>query len=297
MRYVRAVQHFAVTVVREFLHDHGLLMAAALSFYATLSLIPLLFVGVSALGYVFGSEQAFHNVMEFTRYYAPVAVTEQVRDSLDGIVQTRRAIGSIGLVVLVWIALNVFVIVEAAMCITWRVKARPFWKSRPLALMMVLVVTSGLLVSLAFSAITFRFAAVHWVFLGIDLPEVPLLWDILGHAVPITISILLFTAVYWILPNTRVHVLAAAAGALFAGLLWQLALLSFRWYLRAYAGEHLLYGPLGGGLIVVLWIYYSMIVLLLGAQVAWQMDQTLRRREGLRAATPEDKLAAPAPLP
>lgn len=48
---------------------------------------------------------------------------------------------------------------------------------------------------------------------------------------------------------------------------------------------------------VVLWIYYTMLTLLLGAEVAWQADQRLHGQLGEPSETPEEKLAAPRQLP
>lgn len=287
---------FVRTVVREFLHDHGPIMAAAMSFFATLSLFPLLLFGVSALGFVVGSHKAFDQVMDFFRQYAPGPVTDLVRDTLFNIVNTRGKVLALGVLALIWTASSVFVNMEIALCMTWDVKPRPFWKSRLLAMGMLLLVGAGLLVSLAFTAITIRIEGIHWTVFGQQAPDLPAFWHFAGYLVPIVLGVLMFTIVYEVLPNTHVHRRAALVAGLVGGLLWHLALLGFRWYLKHYGHYDVVYGSLGGVVILVLWIYYSMIVLLLGAELAWQIDQRLRRREGEDAQTPAQKLAKPDPL-
>jgi len=292
----RQAWRFTRTVVQEFLHDHGPIMAAAMSFFATLSLFPILLFGVSALGYVMGSHKAFDQVMAFFQQYAPGPVTDLVRTTLFNIVNARGKTLAVGVIVLMWTASTVFVNMEIALCLTWEVKPRPFWKSRLLAMGMLLLVGGGLVVSLLFTAITIRIEGIHWRILGEQAPDLPALWHFLGYFVPILLSVLLFTVVYEVMPNTRVRRRASLAGGLVAGLLWHVALLGFRWYLKHYAHYDVVYGSLGGVVILVLWIYYSMIVLLLGAELAWQIDQRLLLGMGMIAETPAQKLAKPDPL-
>ena len=291
------VWRFLSTVVREFLHDHGPIMAAAMSFFATLSLFPLLLFGVSALGYVVGSQKAFHQVMDFFQSYAPGPVADIVRTTLGNIVATRGKVLAVGILVLLWTATGVFANMETALCMTWDVETRRFLKSRLLATGMLFLVGAGLLLSLAFTAITLRIEGLHWRVFGHQTPDLPVFWHLMGYLVPVLLGVAMFTAIYYALPNTRVHFRAALLGGVIGGLLWQVALLGFRWYLKHYAHYDVVYGSLGGVVILVMWIYYSMIVLLLGAELAWQTDQRMHRDEGEEAQTPADKLGSPTPMP
>lgn len=304
MRYLRHIPgwaktagRFLVAVVREFLHDHGPLMAAAISFFATLSLFPILLLGVSAMGYVLGPRAAFQSVMGFFDQYAPDIVVATVRDNLTAIVSTRVQALTIGAVTLLYTATSVFVHMETALCIVWDVRPRAFWKSRLLALAMLLLTGAGLLLSLGFTALTIRIEGLHWRVFGRDVTNLPLVWHVLGYLVPVLIGVAMFTAIYAILPNKRIDRRAALLGGIVTGALWQAALQGFRFYLARYANYDIVYGSLGGLIILVLWIYYTMLVLLMGAEVVWESDQRLAAREGRRSETTEEKLASPAELP
>jgi len=284
-------------VVREFLHDHGPLMAAAISFFATLSLFPILLLGVSAMGYVLGPREAFESVLRFFDQYAPDMVTETVRENLNAIVATRVQALTIGAAALLWTATNVFAHMETALCIVWGVRPRVFWKSRLLALGMLLVTASGLLLSLGFTALTLRIEGLHWRIFGRDVTDLPLVWHVLGYLAPIVIAVAVFTAIYAFLPNKRVDLRAALTGGLFTGVLWQAALQGFRYYLAHYARFDIVYGSLGGLIILVLWIYYTMLILLLGAEVVWESDQRLAAQAGRHSESSEEKLSTPTELP
>lgn len=287
---------FISTVVREFVHDHGILMAAAMSFSATLSLFPLLLVGISALGYFYGSDRAFQEVILWVRDYAPGPVTEAVQNALSTIVDTRKTAGFVGLAFLLWTSASVFSWMELALCITWGVPQRPFWRSKPLAFAMIVVVGACMVVLLGFAVLTLKVQGSHDRVFGYMIPHLSHAWRMMGYGVPVVMSIILFTLIYWILPNAMVHFRAALLGGVAAGILWQVALHVFRWYL-ARSQFDVVYGALGGAAMVVLWIYYTMLTLLLGAEVAWQADQRLHGQLGEPSETPEEKLAAPRQLP
>lgn len=290
---IREAARFAWTVILEFQHDHGPLMASAMSFHATLSLFPLLLLGVSALGYVYGSEQALHEILALLAQYAPAPVVNTVRDALLTIVDTRAQVLAIGLVALVWTATTVFMNMEAAFSITWSVRPRPYWKSRLLSFAMLLLVGAVAAASIGFAAITLRVDGLQWYLFGRPLPEIPRAWHLFGVGVPFLLSAFTFSGLYYILPNTRVHFRAALLGGTVTALMWLAALNGFRVYLSGYARYDIVYGSLGGAVAVVLWIYYTMTALLLGAEIAWQADQQLRDRRGLPAETPEGKLSTP----
>lgn len=296
-RSIKSALRAAWTVVREYLHDHGPLMASAISFHAILSLFPLLLLGVSALGYVYDSETAMDEVLSVLGQYAPGQVVNTVQTALITIVETRAQVLAIGILTLLWTSSTVFAIMEAALCMAWNVSGRPFWKARLLSFAMLLVVGCVLAASVGFATLTLRVEGLRWYLFGHSLDEIPRMWNVLGTLLPLGLASLAFTVFYLVLPNTRVHLRAAALGGAFSGVLWQAALYVFRLFLTHYARYDVVYGSLGGAVVLVLWVYYTMNVLLLGAEVAWQMDQRLRRREGRPANTPEEKLSAPTPLP
>jgi len=295
--YARSAGRLAWTIVREFNHDHGPLMASAMSFHATLSMFPLLLLGMSTLGYVYGSEKAMSDILSLMQQYTPAQVVDTVHAALVTIVDTRAQVLAIGLVALVWTSSALFHNMEAALCITWGVPSRPYWKSRLLSVGMLLVVGMVLAASVGFAALTLRVDGLRWYLFGLDLQEIPRAWHLLGTAFPLTLAVLTFTSFYHILPNIRVHLRAAFLGGLFSGLMWQVALHVFRFFLSGYARYDIVYGSLGSAVVLVLWVYYTMTAILGGAEVAWQADQYLRAREGKSSETPEEKLSSPARLP
>ena len=275
---------FLHSVYQHFRSDNGTLVSAALSFYAVLSLLPGLLVGVSALGYLLGSARAFDSVIRFIQDYAPGPVTGLVHDTLSTLVNTRRAAGVIGAAGLLWTSLSIFTSMEHALCVAWKVRQRPFWKARLLSLGFMIFSGVCLLLSLGFSALTLRIQGWQERLFGVALPQVPWFWKLLALTTPILLSIVVYGAIYLILPNTRVRRRSALAGGLFAGVLWQIALHVFRSYLTSSVAKYdVIYGSLAGAVILVLWIYYTMLVFMMGAEVACETDRRLKKRKQANA--------------
>jgi membrane protein len=83
--------------------------------------------------------------------------------------------------------------------------------------------------------------------------------------------------IYIIIPNKKVHVISALQAALFAGLLWELAKHLFGWYVGNLAGYSIVYGSLSTLLVVVLWVYYSSAILIVGGELAYFLEEDRQR--------------------
>jgi uncharacterized BrkB/YihY/UPF0761 family membrane protein len=88
----------------------------------------------------------------------------------------------------------------------------------------------------------------------------------------------LLTIVYRVAPVREIGWPAAAAGATVAALLWHAAKVVVNWIVRYYAHINLFYGILGGSIVLVLWIFYTSIILLFGGMLADVFDRARCRR-------------------
>ncbi|MGH8649621.1 MAG: YhjD/YihY/BrkB family envelope integrity protein, partial [Burkholderiales bacterium] len=83
----------------------------------------------------------------------------------------------------------------------------------------------------------------------------------------------LLTIVYLVAPVRDIRWPSAVAGATVAAFLWHQAKVVFNWYLTHYARYSLFYGILGGFIGLVLWIFYTAIILLFGGMLADILDR------------------------
>ncbi len=248
---------------REFAKDNGSLVAGAVSFFAFLSIFPMLLAAIGILGTVLGSpERAERMILSATSGYA---VGAQVKVLLAQVVRGGNAATGIGLLLLVWSGTTAVVMLENAVNVAWNVRERRgFFARRGLALLLFALTGVLMLISMAATALV-RY---------IERTGPPVLpsWRWLdspaSHLIPLLVVFGLFTLVYKILPNTRVQWRSAVTGGLFAAVLWQIAVHVFAYYVENFAHHNHIYGSLGAVILLLVWINYSATIALLGAELS-----------------------------
>jgi membrane protein len=269
-------------VARKYAEDRGPLIAAAVSFFALLSLIPLVLLGVWGLGQFLSSTEAFHHVIDYLEDYLPGS-SDVAEPYLQALVKSHRTIGWLGIGGLIWSGSQGFVILELAINLTLRVRERRnFLESRLLGIGMIIFAGGLLALSLIITSAVSTIQGYSIPVVGWRPGEIPLVWSIVGAIVPVLLTILSFAVVYRIAPNTRVPWRSALIAGTAAGLLWEIAKHLFTYYLpKAMEPAYKqLYGPIAGAIAVVFWIYYSSVILVLGAELV-SVLQDIHPRESL----------------
>ncbi len=193
--------------------------------------------------------------------------------------------GATSFVVLLLIVLSLMYTVEETFNRIWSVPRGRALLSRVISYTAVLFWAPILVAaSLSLSAVS----QIGTGSIGRVLQHLAWLKPLVAFFMPMLISTAAFTALYCILPNTRVRVKPALAGAALAAVLWALATLGFNLYVK-YAVTKNVYGALGLIPMIFLWFYYTWLVVLFGASVAFTVqnyeDLTRkheRRRRGAR---------------
>lgn len=282
INYQRTVCYVRRLIDAYVTHQCGL-MACACAYCALLSLVPLLVVGIAALGFFMGgSDRALDQVEHAIRAYVPrdPGILQDVNDILHRILEDRALIGMIGIIGLLYGAHQAFLALQPAMNIIWGVTETRHWARQRLIAICLSFYTIALMGA--------NLAAV-WFFAYLNQYYIPFIsgrFEAAGSSfllglVPMLILALLFATLYRVLPDYNVPWKAALLGAGVAAVAWQLTLIGFGIYLSHFHSYSRLYGPLGGLVILVVWAYYSMTILLIGAEIAADFAV---RREGIRAA-------------
>ena len=278
-------------ILEEFSRNDCMLMAAAISFYSLLSIIPLVFLGVAFLGYLVGSsEGAVEQVIDIMIEFLPLPVVERVQQLLHTLIATKTVASIIGFLSLLWVGMWVFETIERAVNIIYRVEETRGFFRRYLVGFFIMV-TSGTLVLLSFLLSPLLLAILSMVkglldFFEVSVPyasaindKLVFLWQYLQIPIPFLLMLVNFLLIYLVAPARAIAFPSALLGAIAAALLWQLAKEIYSYFLLHYARYDELYGPLGAVIGLILWIYYTAVILLLGAEVA-DVHERRRARKG-----------------
>jgi membrane protein len=259
--------------VREIGADSVGTLAASAAYNFFFSLFPLLLFLAPLLSLV-GDKQAMLGFL--TQQLMSVLPPEQAaafRPILDKVVFAPNAPGlmSIGLVLAAWSGSNIFGTLMGALNTAYDAKETRSWIRQQLIRLMtfgvsVVIVVVSTVIFLRGQVIADRVgSALH---LGAALV---LAWKIVQYPIAILGLVGLAFMMFYFLPNVRQHKGYALVGASVATVLWIIATLLFRLYI-AHFPPNQAYGLIGGVIILLTWMYYSMFVVLIGGELASELQ-------------------------
>jgi membrane protein len=191
-----------------------------------------------------------------------------VEKSVATLIHTRSIAYLIGLMSLLWVSLQIFVNAAPAMNAAFAVEEQRGWVKLRLVALGLLTGTGVLFVLSFLSNSGPGFVRrLHFSWLGLS-QHVPWSIDAFFALVALAINVTMFALIYKFLPNAPTTWRQAFAGGGVAGMLWELAKEGFAYYLAHFSHYDKLYGTLGGLVILLLWIDYTSLILLLGAEAA-----------------------------
>lgn len=279
---------------RRFLDDHLLQWAAALAFFAALSLFPSLLALVSVLG-LFGAS-ALQPLIENVGALAPGTARDIALEALRTIRAGDDPAGvtfAVGLGVALWSASAYVGAFIPAANVVWEVEdARPFWKK----LIVRLSLTVVLLVLMAVTSITVLLTGPVARELG-DIAGVGdaavQAWSIAKWPFLALVFMLLTALLYWASPNVRHPSWRwITPGSVLAIALWIAASLGFSFYVSQFGSYSALYGSIGGVLVFLIWLWISNIAILLGAELDAELERSRAIEGGMRPADKTPFLAS-----
>lgn len=262
-----------------FFKDNIATLAAAISFYTVLSILPLALLFVSVSAYVLkSSEKAFLQVADFLVKVFPTT-TASAFNILTSLISHKKVFGVVGLLGLAWAASRIFGVTEGAMNLVWQApRGRSWWQSKLLSLILVPLALVALIVSVSLTSVYSLAQHKKLPIIQHSIADFPLAGKILAIFIPIFLGFILFWIAYRILPNRRVPWRAAAFGAIIAGALWELCKYGFDLYIKRFADYPKVYGAYAAIVVTVVWIYLSAYILLVGAEVGIRFENVRQRR-------------------
>lgn len=253
--------------ISEFIDEDPFTLAGALSYYTLLSLAPLLLVIVAVAGIIFGEEAARGEVLAKLDLAIGTQAAGLAQDLLAHAYQrgsgwVSATIGGVGVVIGATTALAQL---QASLNKIWGVKssAKRAWfallRTRAMSLLFVLVlgaaVIASLIASSVIAALSSRTAA-----------SLDFVWQLADIGVPLVLMTVLFAVLFKLLPDAVVRWRDLWVGAAITSGLFTLGRILIGVYIGR-AGVTSAYGAAGSVVGLMVWIYYSSVIILLGAEL------------------------------
>jgi len=281
---LRQCKQVIVGVANDVMNNNILSFAAALSYYFVLAFFPALIALAAFVAYL-PIPHLFDSIIAAMARVAPPESMDLVRRSVaDVLSPSRGALLSAGLVGTLWTCSSGFSAAIDALNVAYDVtETRPFWKTRLLTLELTLLI--GTLVTVAFACLIVgshidEFLAAHFVVAH----PLTLLWPGLRYLLIVTFIVIAVEALYLIAPNVKQHFTSSLPGGILVVIGWIFLSDGLSFYFRNFAHLNRTYGVLGGGIALLIWLYWVAFLVLLGAELN---SEILHQREEGPVVYPE----------
>ncbi|MBX2989858.1 MAG: YihY/virulence factor BrkB family protein [Bacteroidetes bacterium] len=280
LRYLETVWFYTRRIGKKLFGEDILFLASGLAFNGILTMIPLMLLTASALGMFLNSSQAaigqLNDILDaiFPPQPFAISIKQSILAVVEDIVAYRRSIGIFGAIVLLWTATSLFDALRSVLHRIFHLK-----RTRGLLVSLLHDVVFVFLVFLLFvTSNVFIWMLSFLKTIGETVPALHTLTRIdLGTTLPTIVVVLLtavmFYIVYRYIPDTKPPRLTGIIATITTTVLWVVSGKVFALYLSQFSAIGTIYGPYAFILVLLIWIYYSSIIFVIGAivgQAYWE---------------------------
>ncbi|WP_075619003.1 YihY/virulence factor BrkB family protein [Paenisporosarcina indica] len=246
-------------------------LGAQLAFFFLLALFPLLIFMVTLLPYLnLPEEQLF----SFLLTYAPEEVYLLIENTLDEVLDSRQGgLLSIGFLATIWSASNGMNALIKSLNRSYDIEeTRPFIIARGISVIFTLLLILLFIIALILPIFGKQIGSILFSYLGYESGFLEV-WGNIRWTIPPIMIFIVFMLLYWIAPNRKLYLKSVIPGAIFATLGWILVSYAFSLYVSSFANYSATYGSIGGIIVLMMWLYFSGIILMVGGQINAVMQQ------------------------
>jgi membrane protein len=285
------VRELGRRVWRELSEDEVTERGAALAYYFLFALFPALLFLTALLG-LLPLPGLTDQLIEYADQTLPGDAASIVQRTLEEIqAGARGGLLSVGALAALWAGSNGMASIMTALNVAYDVEdARPWWKRRGLAI--VLTVGFALFILAALVLLVFGPPIGEAVAGVLGLGAVfGVAWSVLGVPVVMGCVLLGFALVYYLAPAAQQRWRWVTPGSAVALVLWLAMSFGLREYVQRFANYTATYGSIGGVILLMLWLYLTGVVLLVGAEINAEIEHAAAERGNVTAKAPGEQAA------
>lgn len=271
------VQYLMLSIKRVDIFGSG----AQLAYFFLLSFFPLLIFLVTLLPYL---NLEKNQVFEFMANIMPGELFLIVEDILAEVLTSQNSgLLSIGIIGTLWTASRGVHYLMKALNKAYDVEGKVSFINRLWSLLFTISFVIIILIVLVLPVFGEQIMNIFLNYVGFDIVnELGWLWTFLRWLMPPLLIFSLMTVVYWIVPNTspRIKIFSVWLGAIIATVGWLTLTYGFSFYIRNFGNYNATYGSIGGVIVLMLWLYFTGMILVFGGIVNAAFD---RRKKAIIA--------------
>ena len=285
------------TAVSSWIDDYAPSMGAALSYYTVFSLAPLLLIVISVAGLVFGEDAVRGELFNQLQGLMGGDAAKAVQDLLASVNKPGKGVAGtiVGVALLLFGATTVFGELQDALDRIWRAPARE--KGGLWSLLRARLLSFGLIMGLAFllmvSLVLGAAISALGKWWGSAFGGWETLLQIVNLIVGFGLTTLVFAMIYKLMPRVHVRWHDVWLGAFVTALLFTIGKFLIGLYIGK-SGVASGFGAAGSLIVILLWVYYSAQIFLVGAEFTWVYAKTFGSLRGVEGAAEVSEKAAGA---
>ncbi len=268
--------------VSEFKDDNLTDWAAALTYYGVLALFPAIIALISIVGLVMSPDKVTQVLTDTVSALGPESAVETFSGTIENIANSQSSAGImliVGLALALWSASSyVGAFMRASNAIYERDEGRPFWKLRPLQLLVTLVLV--LLAACVVISLVVSGPVAEAIGGAVGLSDTAVsVWQIAKWPVMLVAVMVMLGVLYWSSPNAELAGFRwVTPGAVLAVMIWIVASAAFAFYVATFSSYNKTYGALAGVVVFLIWLWLTNIAILLGAEINAETERAARDR-------------------
>jgi membrane protein len=270
-RSLRFLIGFAKKVWAETDKDNLIDLAAVMSFYFVLSLLPFLLVIAAFVGWL-PTSNLWHNFAQWITDYLPPESRALVFSTVIDLTHGYKGFFSIGVAGTIWTASSGFVSLMESLTVVYnRKETRGFWTKRIIAIVATAIAALFLIASFGILAAGRWIGVQLWMHLESGL-VIRIVLETVRWVATFALMLLSLDLVNYFLPDVRRKWTWLTPGRLFVALAFVLATVGFNIYITHFSNYPHLYGALAAFIVLMIWIYMASLILLIGAEIDNTVD-------------------------
>ncbi|WP_422122653.1 YihY/virulence factor BrkB family protein [Planococcus sp. X10-3] len=240
-------------------------LGAQLAFFFLLSIFPLLIFLITLLPYLNIAEDQIYNLMA---NIVPGEVYLLIEETLNEVLtQENRSLLSFGLIATIWSAsLGMNALIKSLNKSYGVEEDRPILIARGMSIITTVLMIFILLIALALPIFGRQLGIFIFSFLGLEEGFLET-WNALRFSIPPLIIFVVAAVIYWAAPNIKLDIKSVLPGSAFTAIGWLAVSYSFSVYINNFGNYSATYGGIGGVIVLMLWLYVSSILLMIGGQI------------------------------